>query len=783
MKHIKEELKTRRLYFDGGTGTVLQAMGLPAGTPPEVWNLTEPEKVIALHQAYIEAGCNIIKTNTFGVNSDKYPDYEAYIAAAVHCAKMAIGQREDVYIAFDIGPLGKLLKPMGELEFEDAVALFAASVKAAAQLDVDCILIETMNDSYETKAAVLAAKENSDLPIFVTNAYDESGKLMTGANPEAMIAMLEGLGVDALGMNCSFGPDRMEQLLDVFVKTASVPVIVNPNAGLPEIRDGKTVYNITENDFADYMASMAEKGACILGGCCGTTPQYIKETVEKTKDIPYLYPSEKSITMVSSYTHEAVISDDPLLIGERINPTGKPKLKEALRNQDYQYLLREGQKQAEAGVHILDVNVGLPGIDEISVMKQAVYSLQAIVDLPLQLDSSNPEVLAAAMRIYNGKPLINSVSGEETSMHAVFPLVKKYGGTVIALTMDENGIPKDAKGRVEIAKRIVKVAAEYGIGEKEIVVDPLCMAVSSDNQSAKVTLEAVEMLHRAGLKTSLGVSNISFGLPKRDKINTVFFAQALERGLNCAIMNPFAQGMMDVYYAHRVLGGNDQGCMDYIRYADSQETEVKKPTPEEMSLKRAISKGLYKDAAFVSRELLMTKEPLVVIEEEIIPALNDVGKAFEENRIYLPQLLMSAESASAAFDEVKKKMPEGSTDKGKSVILATVKGDIHDIGKNIVKVLLESYGFYVYDLGKDVSPEEICCKVAETGCRLVGLSALMTTTVPAMEETICQLHAMEDVKVMVGGAVLTQDYAALIQADGYAKDAMGAVRYVKEYYK
>jgi len=649
MKHIKEALKNKRLYFDGGTGTVLQSMGLPAGTPPEVWNVTHPEKITALHQAYMEAGCNIIKTNTFGVNPDKYPDYETYLVAAVNCAKEAVGQREDVYIALDIGPLGRLLKPMGELEFEDAVTMFAKIVKVAAGLGVDCILIETMNDSYETKAAVLAAKENSELPVFVTNAYDEAGILMTGANPEAMIAMLEGLGVDALGMNCSFGPDRMEQLLDVFVTCASVPVIVNPNAGLPEVKDGKTVYNITAEEFAGYMAAMAKKGASVLGGCCGTTPEYLKQTVEQTKAIPYGYPTEKNITQVSSYTHAVTIEDAPILIGERINPTGKPKLKEALRNQDYQYLLHEGQRQAEAGAQILDVNVGLPEIDEIAVMKQAVVSLQAVTDLPLQLDSSNPEVLAAAMRIYNGKPLINSVNGEEASMRAIFPLVKRYGGAVIALTMDEDGIPQDAEGRVAIAKRIVKVAAEYGIGEKDIIVDPLCMAVSSENQSAKVTLQAVEILHQAGLKTSLGVSNISFGLPKRDKINTVFFAQALEKGLNCAIMNPFAQGMMDVYYAHRVLHGQDQGCLSYIQYADRQETVETVQKKEDLSLQQAISKGLKKDASAIACELLATKEPLAIIEEEIIPALNDVGKAFEENRIYLPQLLRSADSASAAF--------------------------------------------------------------------------------------------------------------------------------------
>ncbi len=784
MNKLLEEIKTNRLYFEGGCGTVLQGMGLPPGTPPEVWNLTNPEVITRLHQSYIRAGCRILKTNTFGVNREKYENYGAYISAAIRCAKTAIGEREDIYLALDIGPCGKLLKPLGDMEFEDAVALFADTVKEGIKCGVDCILIETMNDAYETKAAVLGAKESCDLPIFVTNAYDTSGKLMTGADPGAMIALLEGLGVDALGMNCSFGPDKMEELLDEFLSRASVPVIVNPNAGLPRVADGKTVFDIPPKEFAGFMTAMAKKGACILGGCCGTTPEYMKETVEQTREIPYVYPTAKEWTAVSSYTHSVTVEQQPILIGERINPTGKPKLKEALRRGDYDYLLREGQKQAEAGVQILDVNVGLPELDEAAVMKQAVLSLQGVTDLPLQLDSSNPRVLAAAMRVYNGKPLINSVNGEQASMDAIFPLVKQYGGTVIALTMDESGIPEDAEGRVAIARRIVKRAAEFGIGKKDVIVDPLCMAVSSDSQSAKVTLKAVELLNAEGLKTSLGVSNISFGLPNREKINTVFFAEALERGLHCAIMNPFAQGMMDVYHAHRVLHGLDEGCRDYICRAESRADTPTAPKTETPSLKQAVIRGLSKDASVMAEELLKTADPLSVIETEIIPALNHVGKEFEEKRAYLPQLLMSAEAASSAFEKVKAVMPKGSVDSSKTVILATVKGDIHDIGKNIVKVLLESYGFCVYDLGKDVPPESICQKVEETGCRLVGLSALMTTTVPAMEETIRQLHAMNlQVQTLVGGAVLTREYATMIHSDHYAKDAMATVKLVQEYYQ
>lgn len=786
MKNIREELKNNRLYFDGGTGTVLQAMGLEPGTPPEQWNLTQPEKITQLHRAYVEAGSRILKTNTFGVNGDKYPNYAEYITAAIACAKAATEDREDVFIAFDMGPTGKLLKPLGDLDFEDAVTLFANNVKVAAELGVDCILIETMNDSYETKAAVLAAKENSDLPVFVTNAYDESGKLMTGADPATMIAMLEGMGVDALGMNCSFGPDRMLELLGEFTERASVPLIVNPNAGLPEVVDGKTVFNISAPEFGSYMEQMAKQGACVLGGCCGTTPEYIKETVARTRELPYVLPEKKEITAVTSYTHAVVVAEAPILIGERINPTGKPRLKEALRSGNYNYILREGQKQADAGAHILDVNVGLPEIEEEPVMKQAVQALQAVTDLPLQLDSSDAKVLGTAMRIYNGKALINSVNGEAESMDAVFPLVQKYGGTVIALTMDKGGIPETAEGRVAIAKRIIARAAEFGIGKKDIIVDPLCLTVSSDTGSALVTLEAVRQLKALGIKTSLGVSNISFGLPKREKINAVFFADALEQGLNCAIMNPFAQGMMDVYYAHCALHGLDAACLNYIGYADSQDAEpVKTTVPEEKDgLKKAVVSGMREDAVQAAKALLEQKDPIAVIDEEIIPALNEVGVAFEEKRAYLPQLLMSAEAASAAFEEIKRRIPAGAADTGKAVVLATVKGDIHDIGKNIVRVLLESYGFHVYDLGKDVEPEAVCACVKETGCKLVGLSALMTTTVPAMETTIRMLHEMdEEIQVMVGGAVLNPEYAEMIHADSYSPDAMGSVWFTKQYYE
>lgn len=785
MKDLRTAIRTKRLYFDGGFGTVIQSMGLEKGAPPEAWNTAHPDRIAAVHRAYIEAGSNIITTNTFGINRDKYENYDELISAAVGCVKTAAQGRDDIYVAFDIGPTGRMLEPLGDLPFEEAVSIFADSVRAAVKCGVDLIIIETMNDAYETKAAVLAAKENSDLPIFVTNVYDRDGKLMTGADPLAMTALLEGMGVDAIGMNCSFGPDVMLGIIDRFTAVSSLPLIANPNAGLPQVKDGRTVYSISPDEFADYMAELAKKGVSILGGCCGTTPEHIRMTVKKTAHIPVRTPLDKGLTLVSSYTHAVSVEDDPILIGERINPTGKPRLKEALRSGELAYLLSEGIRQAEAGVHILDVNVGLPEIDEASVMQSAVSALQAVTDLPLQLDSASAAALERSMRIYNGKPLINSVNGEDESMDSIFPLVKKYGGAVIALTMDKSGIPSSAEGRVAIAERIASRAAEYGIGRKDIIVDPLCLTVSSDQRSAAVTLRAVELLRERGFRTSLGVSNISFGLPARDKINSAFFVSALEKGLSCAIMNPFSAAMMDAYHAFRVLRGHDAACVGYIEYASAAHAPQNTPTPDQsITLGHAIKNGLREEAVRVTEELLSHTAPLDIINEHIIPALGEVGRSFEEKRTYLPQLLMSAESASAAFEKLKEKLPKSDgSDAHRAVILATVKGDIHDIGKNIVKVLLESYGFTVYDLGKDVAPEAVCACVGRTGCRLVGLSALMTTTVPSMEETIALLHeSYPGVRVVVGGAVLNEEYAEMIHADRYAADAMETVRYAEQFY-
>ena len=784
MKKITELIKEKRLYFDGGTGTVLQSMGLPPGRSPELWNLEQPGKIISLHNAYFDAGCNIIKTNTFGVNRCKFANYRELIAAGIGCAKKAAQGREEAYVAYDVGPTGRLLEPLGDLSFDEAVSIFADNIKAAAGCGADLVLIETMNDSLETKAAVLAAKENCDLPVFVTNVYDASGKLMTGADPLAMIAMLEGLRVDALGMNCSLGPDKMLEIIGQFREYSSTPVIVNPNAGLPEVRDGRTVFNIDADEFSDYMVSLAESGACILGGCCGTTPEFIAKTIAKTRNLPYAYPEEKDITVVSSYTHGVVIGKDPVLIGERINPTGKSKLKAALRSGDLNYILNEAIRQSETGAHVLDVNVGLPEIDETAMMLRCVSAIQSVSDLPLQIDSTKAETLEASLRMYNGKAFVNSVNGTEDSMNAVLPVVQKYGGVLIALTIDESGIPDNAADRVRVAQRIIERASEYGIKKKDIVVDPLALTISSNPESAAITLEAVRRLGELGIKTSLGISNISFGLPKRELITATFYANALQCGLNCAIMNPFSEVMMNTYYTYRALHGLDKGCTDYIAYASAEGAEPeKKPAADNVSLHSSIVKGLKDQAVSCAASLLNDTQPLDVINLHIVPALNEIGEAFEKKKAYLPQLLMSAEAASAAFEEVKKRIPADKTDKSKAIVLATVKGDIHDIGKYIVKVLMESYGFTVYDLGRDVPPERVLACALENNCKLVGLSALMTTTVPAMAETIELLKKHDpDFTAMVGGAVLNQEYADMIGADYYGADAMDSVRFAQRYY-
>lgn len=799
--NIREYIKNNTVYLDGGMGTMLQKAGLMPGELPERWNISHPEVITDIHRQYFDAGSNVINTNTFGASCLKFEadELEEIIKAAVENAKKArslsTGTQEK-FIALDVGPLGRLLKPYGDFEFDEAVKCYKKTIKIGAKYGVDLVFIETMNDSLDIKAAVLAAKEGCDLPVFVSNAYGEDGKLMTGAAPSAMVAMLEGLGVDALGANCSLGPKQLKGVVDEYLKFASLPVILKPNAGLPRAVDGKTVYDVLPEEFSDTMKEYALEGVRILGGCCGTTPEYISASVEKTRDIEPKPVTNKNITMVSSYTHAVEFANVPVLIGERINPTGKKLFKEALRNNDIDYILGEGLKQQEKGVHILDVNVGLPEIDEEDMLKRVCYELQSIIDLPLQIDTTDVKAMETALRHYNGKAMINSVNGKEENMKEIFPLVKKYGGVVVCLTLDEDGIPEEAEKRVEIAKKIIKTADEYGIDKKNLIFDTLAMTISADNKSAVATLKALNIIkNELGCHTSLGVSNVSFGLPCRDILNGAFFTLALENGLSAAIMNPNSNEMMKSYYSFKALKGLDESCSDFIenieKYAASQakvqavNSAVTVDSDNKVlgELEHAIVKGLKEKAANITASLLDNTEPLEIVNSQIIPALDIVGKGFENKTMYLPQLLMSAEAAGCAFEKIKEKMKE-STDKkvsrGKFVV-ATVKGDIHDIGKNIVKLIMENYGFEVYDLGKDVEPEKIVEEAIKQNTKLVGLSALMTTTVPAMEETIKQLRQKApEVKVIVGGAVLTQEYADSIGADFYAKDAMETVRYSLE---
>ena len=768
----------RILLFDGGMGSLLVKKGLLPGEKPEYWNLSHPEAIEEIHAAYIAAGADIINTNTFGAYCHKLgDDTEKVILAAFENAKRAREKAgKDTLIALDMGPLGRLLAPLGDLDFEEAVSIFSHTVKIGAPY-ADLILIETMGDLYELKAAVLAAKENANLPIVATVALDERGKLMTGADVETVVALLEGLGVTALGVNCGFGPKTLLPFVKRMASVASIPLVVTPNAGLPMIRDGKTVYDLTPEAFAEEMRELLFDGVFFAGGCCGTTPEHIAalKAVVNSHSAPVFVP--KQISVISSYTHTVTFGKEPVLIGERLNPTGKAKLKAALREGDFGYLATEGIAQCDKGAMVLDVNVGLPELCEPKVLCDVVKLLQEVCDTPLQIDTANAEAMEKACRLYNGKPLLNSVNGAEDSMRAVFPIAKRYGGMVVALTLDESGIPSTVEGRVAIAEKILATAKEYGLSEKDLIFDPLALTVSSDSQAALVTIGTVKELHSRGLLTSLGVSNVSFGLPERDRINGAFFTMALSAGLSAAIMNPFSDVMMNAYRTYRVLSGLDASAADYIASLSEKKEGVAIDT-----LKGAVIKGLADKAGLYTVELLKEKAPLAIVNEEIIPALDEVGRGFESGKVFLPQLLAAADAAKAAFEAVKAAMPKGETvGEEKKVILATVKGDIHDIGKNIVKVMLENYGYTVIDLGRDVAPDVIVAAVKQHDAKLVGLSALMTTTVSSMEETIKALRREGlTCKVVVGGAVLNREYADMIGADRYAKDAAETVRYADE---
>lgn len=783
---IREEIGKRILFFDGGMGTLLQEQGLQAGELPETWNLKNPEPIIQIHKAYLAAGADIILANTFGANRFKYgEDLEKIVTAGVANAKKAVAESgKKAYVALDIGSTGKLLKPMGTLDFEEAVGVFAEIIRVGEKAGADLILIETMSDTYELKAAVLAAKENSTLPIMATVIFDESKKMLTGASPQVVVSLLEGLGVDALGINCGLGPKQMKKIVKELLKYASIPVIVNPNAGLPRSENGKTVFDVGAEEFAQDMEEIVTMGAWFAGGCCGTTPVHIQAMVEKCKEITPVPITPKNYTFVTSYSTAVELGGRPVIIGERINPTGKSKFKQALRDHNIDYILEEGVKQEDSGAHILDVNVGLPEIDEAAMMETIVYELQSIMPIPLQIDTTNIEAMERALRIYNGKPMINSVNGKAEVMEQVFPLVKKYGGVVVGLALDEDGIPDTTEGRLAIAEKIYQTGEKYGISRKDIVIDALVMTMSTNNESAKITLDTVKEITARGGKTVLGVSNISFGLPQRELINSAFFTMAMNNGLSAGIINPNAKAMRQAYDTFCVLGGYDAQCMNYIeKYAvtDTPNTTAK-PATAKLNLTDSIIKGLKDQAYRATEEELKTKEPMEIINGELVPALDVVGQGFEKGTMFLPQLLMSAEAAKAGFEAIRQYVQSHgeAQEKKATIVIATVKGDIHDIGKNIVKVLLENYGYEVIDLGKDVPPEKIVETVVDKHAPLVGLSALMTTTVVNMEESIKELHKEAPwCKIMVGGAVLTQEYADMIGADFYGKDAMQSVYYAE----
>lgn len=781
---LQDRIKNEILVFDGAMGTALQATKLKAGEIPECLNITDPELIQQIHLDYLQAGADFITTNTFGANPLKMKDapysYEKIIEAAIdnaYLARKKANRENDSYIVLDIGPIGQLLEPMGTLTFDEAYEIIKKQVILAKD-KVDAVLFETFSDIYEAKAGILAVKENSDLPVFVTMTYESNLRTLSGCDPITMVNVLEGLNVDALGVNCSLGPIELTPIIDEILKIATVPVMIQPNAGLPCLVEGKTCYNMDKDTFVNESIKHVLNGVSIIGGCCGTTPEFIAGIKAKlpAKKIP---TTPNSATRVSSGNKTVEFGLEVVVCGERLNPTGKKKLKQALKEERYDELVVEAIKQEQAGAHVLDVNVGLPGIDEVTTMKHVIKLLQEVISLPLQIDSSNYEALAKACRYYNGKPIINSVNGKDETMEAIFPIVKKYGGVVIGLTLDENGIPPLAKDRFEIAKKIIEKAKSYGIDKKDILIDCLVLTASAKQAEVMETIKAVALVKQLGVHTVLGVSNVSFGLPNRPLLNKTFLAMAMSAGLDLPIINPLDQELMATIQAFNVLYNYDKDATTYINHQTNQ-TTLTTPTQSSFSLSEIIIHGLKDEVSKATKELLKITPALEIVNNILIPALNNVGKQYEENLIFLPQLIQSAEASKIAFEIIKETFKETTATKG-PIIIATVHGDIHDIGKNIVKVVLESYGYKVIDLGKDVAPEIIVDAYYKYQPKAIGLSALMTTTVISMEKTIKMLKEIDNMcPIFVGGAVLTADFAKEIDADYYAKDAMEAVEIMNQ---
>ena len=788
-KSFLSRLGKEWLFFDGGSGTYLETVGLPPGTPCETWNLTEPEKVSAMAEAYFRAGADIVSANTFGVNGLRYPqDAERLVREGVRLAKEGRRKagRSDGYVALDIGPCGKMLRPLGDLGFEEAVALFAAVVKAGAEAGADLVLIETMRDTYEAKAAVLAAKENSSLPVCVSFSFDENGKLLTGADVDTAVSIFEGLRADAVGINCGTGPEEAFRLVKRMTERASVPVFACPNAGLPVLTAGKRIYSMQPKTFASHMRKIARLGVQAVGGCCGTGPEHLRAEIEAVRKIPFVPPVDKGLTTVSSSLRTTDIGTYPLVIGERLNATGNAAFQKELSEGRMDTVLSLGIRQEEAGADFIDVNVGFPGSDEKTNMREAVRSLQEVLERPVQIDSMDPEVFEAAMRIYNGKPLINHLNGMRVSMDALLPLAAKYGGVLAVQPLDENGIPKTADGRIRVARKVIREAAKYGIREKDMVFNGLGLPLEADPSLAKTAFQTLrkirDELHRPSI---IGPTNASEGLPQKKVLNMSFLAAALREGLTLAIMNSMDENMMGVLRAHLVMEEMDPGFERYLAaYGDRKPGFPEESLPpeingsEEGTLAAAIRKGIPDAARKAVRNKLVSCPPETVADRYILPALDETAKAFEAGETYLPQLLRSAEAVQAALEELKAKGSFEIKKKKGRILLATVQYDIHDIGKNIVKVLLENYGYSVGDLGKNVSPEAVAEEAVRQDASIVGLSAFLYASIRSAERTIRLLRERKpDVKIVVGGASMSEAYAKEIGADYYAAHAMDTVRF------
>ena len=791
---IKEYIKDNILIFDGAMGTMLQKNGLQMGENPEIFGFNNPDILINIHKAYLEAGANVVTTNTFGANELKLDKLgytvEEIVDNAISVAKKAIDnvdKSKPRYIALDIGPIGEMLEPMGTLSFDRAYEIFKRQAVQGEKSGANIIIIETMMDLYEAKAAVLAVKENTNLPVFCTMTFDEDGRSFTGCTPESMVATIGGLGVDAIGVNCSLGPKQLLPIVKKITKMATIPVIVQANAGLPNIIDEQAYYDIDEKEFYSGVVEFINSGARIIGGCCGTNPNFIKYISDNIKDIE-LHKTEIDYKCIVCSPSKFIEIDKPTVMGERLNPTGRKSLKEALKNENIDYIIKLALEQINAGAETLNVNVGLPDIEEKTVMPKVIREIQGIIDTPLQIDSSNIEALEQGLRYYNGRTIVNSVNGKEDSLEKILPIVKKYGSALVGLALDDKGIPETAEGRFEIAKKIVKRAQSYGIRKEDIFIDCLSLTVSAQQLEAMETIKAIKLVkEKLGVKTILGVSNISFGIPSRKHINNTYLNLALGAGLDLAIINPNEEGMVEAIDAFKVINNVDKGCIKYIdKYGNVSKDSTKLKGNTELTLEEVVERGLKEEARDKTIELLKENDANIILDEILIPSLDNVGKKYDSGEIFLPQLIQCAETVKASLNVIKEKLLQENTNnisKGK-IIVATVKGDIHDIGKNIVKIMLENYGYEVIDLGKDVPIEKVIQKSKELDIKLVGLSALMTTTVKSMEDTIKALRDNNiDAKVFVGGAVLTEEYAKNIGADYYSKDAKSAIEIAQMRFK